>query len=179
MFALLDKCSRDSKREKSKCLSFSSSPIAPMAVSRTWTTYQDKQFKLLICCQFLLVVSSDILFPSSNNENSDQLYCLCYLILSCTPHHDVHREVEPSGILWRVRSRIWRKNTVMNFFARQLLAAKNERKADLAKIVALQVKLQDCIAHIGPVDHVAVGQRNTRKQKKNKIPYWCMGNGDL
>ena len=56
----------------------------------------------------------------------------------------------------------------MNFFARQLLAAKNERKADLAKIVALQVKLQDCIAHIGPVDHVAVGQRNTRKQKKKQ-----------
>ena len=165
---MLDKFSRESKR-KSRCLSFSSSPIAPMAVSRTWTTYQDKQFKLLICCQFLLVVSSDILFPSSNNENSDQLcylYSLCYLILPCTPHHDVHREVEPSGILWRVRSRIWRKNTVMNFFARQLLAAKNERKADLSKIVALQVKLQDCIAHIGPVDHVAVGQRNMRKQKK-------------
>ena len=68
----------------------------------------------------------------------------------------------------------------MNFFASQLLAAKNERKADLSKIVALQVKLQDCIAHIGPVDHVAVGQRNIIKQKKtNKIPYWCMGNGDL
>ena len=66
----------------------------------------------------------------------------------------------------------------MNFFAIQLLAAKNERKADLAKIVALQVKLQDCIAHIGSVDHVAVGQRNTRKQKKKTkyhIGVWGMG----
>ena len=60
----------------------------------------------------------------------------------------------------------------MNLFARQLLAAKNERKADLSKIVALQVKLQDCIAHIGSVHHVAVGQKNMRKQK-NRILYWC------
>ena len=40
MFALHNELSRESKR-KSKCLSFSSSPIAPMAVSRTCSTYQD------------------------------------------------------------------------------------------------------------------------------------------
>ena len=132
-----------------------------------------QQFKLLICCPFLLTVSSDMFPPVSNNENSDHLCSLYYLILSCTPHHYVHREVEPPGILGILRSRTWK--TIINFleFACQLLAARNGRKSNLSKIVALQVKLEDCIAHIGSVDHVAVGKGIWENRNKNWILYWC------
>ena len=37
--------------------------------------------------------------PGGHDRNNDQLCYLYYLILPCTPHHYVHREVEPSGIL--------------------------------------------------------------------------------
>ena len=57
MFALLDKCTRESKRKKNNCPSFSSSPIAPMAVSRTCSTYQDDNSNYSFAVNFCRYVS--------------------------------------------------------------------------------------------------------------------------